>query len=159
MGRLATMPQALALHNAFTLMELALIIAIIGILAAFALTHSISSFSDNAREATLDKYYKQLQIGYTQYTVVMGKRPRRFEDFVAPNQSLLDPDNGVVVSSITDKNGRANCIFNIPGRGDNTLTCAGGTWIMDRRRQISAVYSFNDSGVLVMTNVDRMFPP
>ena len=145
--------------NAFTIVELAIIIGIIGIIGVFAVTQMME-LPEDATEATLDNYYRQLRNGYVQYTVIMGKRPKRFEDFVAPDRSLLDPENGIVVSSITDQNGRANCIFNIPGpgRGDNTLACAGGNWLYDRRRHNSAVYSFDANGDLVMEKVDRLYP-
>ncbi len=64
--------------KAFTLVELALVIGIVGVLATFAVTQSMELMAD-AERMDLDRYYHDLQNGYAQYVAVTRKRPRRFE--------------------------------------------------------------------------------
>jgi type II secretory pathway pseudopilin PulG len=135
--------------KAFTLVELALVIGIIGQLAAFAITESMSMMGD-VEEAMLDNYYQQLQNGYAQYVAEMGKRPKRFEDFVAFDQASLDPENGKAVTLVYDQNNRRACSFNHPHVGDNNIGCTGGshTNAIPHLRNI-AVYRFDSNGGLV----------
>jgi type II secretory pathway pseudopilin PulG len=149
MGRLATMPQALALHNAFTLMELALIIAIIGILAAFAVTQSMR-MTDGAEEAMLENYYQRLKQGYVHYTVTMGKRPQRFDDFVVSSRIFLDPSIGRTVTILLDKDNMPACWYNLPdpNAGDNTLSCIAGNAYTTATLRRMYIFSFRDGLII-----------
>jgi prepilin-type N-terminal cleavage/methylation domain-containing protein len=129
--------------KAFTLVELALVIGIIGQLAAFAITESMSMMGD-VEEAMLDNYYQQLQNGYGKYVAEMGKRPKRFEDFVVPSKVLLDPSNGKAMTILFDKDNKPACWYNLsdPNAGDNTLTCIAGNVTKSAIKRRAAIFSF-----------------
>ncbi|MFN9691287.1 MAG: type II secretion system protein [Vampirovibrionales bacterium] len=143
------MPQASATYNAYTLVEVALVIGIIGQLAAFAISESMS-IMDGVEDAMLDNYYRELQQGYGKYVAANGKKPKRFEDFVAPDKASLDPENGKAVTILFDKDNIPACYFNLDDAdaGDNTLACGAGNLYKSAVKRRAAVFSFDNGLVL-----------
>jgi len=116
-----------AKQSAFTLIELGIIIAIIGIMSAVAVTQMMD-LSGNAEEAVLQDYLQKLNSGAAQYLVSQGKRPTRFDDFVVPNTGELTTANaadGKTVPLLYNKKNEAMCTTTVPTA--QTLTCEPGT--------------------------------
>jgi type II secretory pathway pseudopilin PulG len=143
------MPKAPATYNSYTLVEVALVIGIIGQLAAFAISESMSIMG-GVEEAMLDNYYRQLQQGYGKYVAANGKKPKRFSHFVAPSKASLDPENGKAVTILFDKDNIPACYYNLPdpSAGDNTLTCIAGNWWKSAVQRRAAIFSFKNGLVL-----------
>ncbi len=113
-----------AKQSAFTLIELGIIIAIIGIMSAVAVTQMMD-LTGNAEEAVLQDYLQKLNSGAAQYLVFAGKRPTAFSDFVAVDAASLDPATGLVVPLLYNKKNEAMCTTTVPT--NQTLTCTPGS--------------------------------
>ena len=112
-----------AKQSAFTLIELGIIIAIIGIMSAVAVTQMMD-LTGNAEEAVLQDYLQKLNTGAAQYLVSQGKRPTAFDDFVVETTDDLTPTNtalGKTVPLLYNKKGEEMCGTSVPT--DQTLTC------------------------------------
>ena len=74
----------------------------------------------------------------------MGKRPRKFQDFVAPTKELLDPSNGKAMTILFDKDNKPACWYNVSSKhaGDNTLTCIAGNVTTSAIRRRAAIFLF-----------------
>jgi type II secretory pathway pseudopilin PulG len=115
-----------AKQNAFTLIELGIIIAIIGIMSAVAVTQMMD-LTGNAEEAVLQDYLSKLNGGAAQYLVATGKRPTKFDDFVAVNNAALDATAiaaGKTVPLLYNKKGQEMCGAAVSTTA--TFTCTGG---------------------------------
>jgi type II secretory pathway pseudopilin PulG len=116
-----------AKQSAFTLIELGIIIAIIGIMSAVAVTQMMD-LTGNAEEAVLQDYLQKLNSGAAQYLVSQGKRPTKFSDFVVATTADLTAPNvadGKTVPLLYNKNNEAMCTSAVPST--QTLTCEPGT--------------------------------
>jgi type II secretory pathway pseudopilin PulG len=112
-----------AKQSAFTLIELGIIIAIIGIMSAVAVTQMMD-LTGNAEEAVLQDYLQKLNTGAAQYLVSQGKRPTKFSDFMVEETEDLTPDNtadGKTVPLLYNKRGQEMCGTAVPT--DRTLIC------------------------------------
>jgi type II secretory pathway pseudopilin PulG len=103
--------------NAFTLIELAIILAIIGVMSAVAITQMMD-LTGSAEEALFEDYLQKLNTGVAQYMVSQGHRPDNFSDFVGGN---LDVANGITVPLLVSKSGDDIC----QAAGTTTMTCSG----------------------------------
>lgn len=115
-----------AKQSAFTLIELGIIIAIIGIMSAVAVTQMMD-LTGNAEEAVLQDYLQKLNTGAAQYLVSQGKRPTKFSDFMVQNNAALTPANtalGKTVPLLYNKLGLEMC-GTVPS-ATQTFTCEGG---------------------------------
>ena len=137
-----------AKQSAFTLIELGIIIAIIGIMSAVAVTQMMD-LTGNAEEAVLQDYQQKLNSGAAQYLVSQGKRPTKFSDFVGLNQAALTPANvalGITVPMLYNKKGVAMCGATVPTTV--TMTCApGATSGLDKA---NAVYTLTNGAVIAV---------
>jgi type II secretory pathway pseudopilin PulG len=108
-------------RSAFTLIELAIIIAIIGVMSAVAITQMMD-LSGSAEEAVLEDYLQKLNTGVAQFMAANGRRPDGFGEFVAALADL-DAASGLTVPTLVAKNGQDMC--GVPGAAETALTCAG----------------------------------
>lgn len=116
-----------AKQSAFTLIELGIIVAIIGIMSAVAVTQMMD-LTGNAEQAVLQDYLSKLNGGAAQYLVATGKRPVNFDDFVGLNNAALTPEaiaNGITVPMLYNKKGQEMCGATVPTT--NVMNCVGGT--------------------------------
>ena len=113
-----------AKQSAFTLIELGIIIAIIGVMSAVAVTQMMD-LTGNAEEAVFQDYLQKLNGGAAQYLVFAGKRPQKFSDYVEKDTASLDPTTGKVVPLLYNKKGDPMCGTTVPT--GQTLTCEPGT--------------------------------
>jgi prepilin-type N-terminal cleavage/methylation domain-containing protein len=104
-------------RKAFTLIELAIILAIIGVMSAVAITQMMD-LTGSAEEALFEDYLQKLNTGVAQYMVAKGHRPDSFSDFVG---ATLDVSNGVTVPLLVSKSGDPIC----PAPGAGTMNCNG----------------------------------
>ena len=136
-------------QNAFTLIELGVIIAIIGVMSAVAVTQMMD-LTGNAEAAVLEDYLQKLNSGSAQFLAYKGRRPTGFGEFMAATNADLDPDTGLVVPLLYSKSGDEMCGTTAPGDDAETLTC-DGEGLANRR----AVYTLDNGMVtMVLTNVD-----
>jgi type II secretory pathway pseudopilin PulG len=143
-----------AKQSAFTLIELGIIIAIIGIMSAVAVTQMMD-LTGNAEEAVLQDYLQKLNSGAAQYLVSQGKRPTKFSDFVVEDTSELTTANvadGKTVPLLYNKNNEAMCTTTVPTT--QTLTCEPDTdspGISNRK----AIYTMSNGMITaVITDVE-----
>jgi prepilin-type N-terminal cleavage/methylation domain-containing protein len=137
-------------QKGFTLIELAIIIAIVGIMSAVAVTQFID-LTGNAEEAVLSDYLQKLNTGVASYMAATGHRPDSFADFVAATPADITPSSGLNIAALTDKNGNAYCGA-IPSDKAGSLTgyvCAEGAL-----RSKQATYSLN-RGAITMTLANK----
>ena len=132
-------------NKGFTLIELAIIIAIIGIMSAVAVTQFID-LTGNAEEAVLSDYLQKLNTGVASYMAAQGRIPDDFEDFMAATPSGLTPATGKNIALLTNKSGTALCTM--PVAASLTLTCdAAGL------RAKKATYTLNAGAItMVLAN-------
>jgi prepilin-type N-terminal cleavage/methylation domain-containing protein len=130
-------------QKGFTLIELAIIIAIVGIMSAVAVTQFID-LTGNAEEAVLSDYLQKLNTGVASYMAATGHRPDTFADFVAATPADITPGNGLNIAALTDKNGNAYCGA-IPTAKTTAYVCAETAL-----RSKSASYVLNH-GAITMT--------
>jgi type II secretory pathway pseudopilin PulG len=141
-----------AKQSAFTLIELGIIIAIIGIMSAVAVTQMMD-LTGNAEEAVLQDYLQKLNSGAAQYLVSQGKRPTKFSDFVVKDTTELTPTNtaaGKTVPLLYNKNGQEMCGAAVSTT--QTFTCEGGVNAGISNRK--AVYTMSNGMITaVITDV------
>jgi prepilin-type N-terminal cleavage/methylation domain-containing protein len=132
-------------NKGFTLIELAIIIAIIGIMSAVAVTQFID-LTGNAEEAVLSDYLQKLNTGVASYMAAQGHIPDDFEDFMAATPADLTPATGKNIALLTNKSGTALCTM--PAAAALTLTCdAAGL------RAKKATYTLNAGAItMVLAN-------
>jgi prepilin-type N-terminal cleavage/methylation domain-containing protein len=128
-------------QKGFTLIELAIIIAIIGIMSAVAVTQFID-LTGNAEEAVLSDYLQKLNTGVASYMAATGHRPDDFEDFMAATPAALTPASGKNIALLTNRAGTALCTM--PAAASLTLTCE-----QPELRARTAVYTLN-AGAITM---------
>ncbi|MCS6267023.1 MAG: prepilin-type N-terminal cleavage/methylation domain-containing protein [Vampirovibrio sp.] len=133
-------------QKGFTLIELAIIIAIIGIMSAVAVTQFID-LTGNAEEAVLSDYLQKLNTGVASYMAATGHRPDDFEDFIAATPAALTPASGKNIALLTNRAGTALCTM--PAAASLTLTC--DTTALRAR---TAVYTLN-AGAITMALSNR----
>jgi type II secretory pathway pseudopilin PulG len=115
-----------AKQSAFTLIELGIIIAIIGIMSAVAVTQMMD-LTGNAEEAVLQDYLQKLNTGAAQYLVSQGKRPTKFSDFVVATTADLTAANtalGKTIPLLYNKKGQEMCGTVVATT--QSFTCEGG---------------------------------
>ena len=137
-------------QKGFTLIELAIIIAIVGIMSAVAVTQFID-LTGNAEEAVLSDYLQKLNMGVASYMAATGHRPDSFADFVGATPADLAPGTGLNIAALTDKSGNAYC-GTIPATKAASSTgyvCAETTL-----RSKQATYSLN-YGAITMTLTEK----
>jgi type II secretory pathway pseudopilin PulG len=105
--------------QAFTLIELAIIIAIIGVMSAVAVTQMMD-LSGSAEEALLEDYLQKLNTGVAQFMAANGRMPDNFGEFSA-TATALDADKGITVPLLVSKKGDPICSAST----SKTLTCNG----------------------------------
>ncbi len=131
-------------QSAFTLIELGIIIAIIGVMSAVAVTQMMD-LTGNAEEALLEDYLQKLNSATAQFVAFKGRSPDNFAEFVAVDSASLDPSTGLVIPLLYKKNDT-----NMPLCGDavpttQELTCDG-----DELKRRTAVYTMDNNGVVTM---------
>jgi prepilin-type N-terminal cleavage/methylation domain-containing protein len=131
-------------QKGFTLIELAIIIAIIGIMSAVAVTQFID-LTGNAEEAVLSDYLQKLNTGVASYMAATGHRPDNFSDFVAATPALLTPGTGLNIALLSNKSGVALCATPV----GTVLTCEEAGL-----RAKTAVYTLN-AGAITIVLKDR----
>jgi type II secretory pathway pseudopilin PulG len=126
-------------RTGFTLIELAIIISIIGIMAGVAITQFVD-LTGSAEEATLKDYLTKLNTGVASFMAAKGYRPTQFSDFAAPKASL-NPANGVTVPVLEKSDGTPVCTI-----AATVLTCDG-------YRSRKGVYTYASGAItLAVTN-------
>ena len=133
-------------QKGFTLIELAIIIAIIGIMSAVAVTQFVD-LTGNAEEAVLSDYLQKLNTGVASYMAATGHRPDDFEDFMAATPATLTPGTGKNIALLSNRSGAALCTM--PSAGGLVLTCD-----TDALRAKTAVYTLN-AGAITMVLANR----
>jgi len=128
-------------QKGFTLIELAIIIAIIGIMSAVAVTQFID-LTGNAEEAVLSDYLQKLNTGVASYMAATGHRPDTFADFVANTPAALSPGTGLNIALLTNRAGTVLC--SPAATAPTTLTCDQAAL-----RARTAVYTLN-AGAITM---------
>jgi type II secretory pathway pseudopilin PulG len=112
-----------AKQSAFTLIELGIIIAIVGIMSAVAVTQMMD-LTGNAEEAVLQDYLQKLNGAAAQFLVVQGRIPQTFDEFMVVDNSELTPDNaadGKTVPLLYNKRNEDMCGTALPTTA--TLEC------------------------------------
>jgi prepilin-type N-terminal cleavage/methylation domain-containing protein len=133
-------------QKGFTLIELAIIIAIIGIMSAVAVTQFID-LTGNAEEAVLSDYLQKLNTGVASYMAATGHRPDTFADFVADTPAAMAPGTGRNIALLTNRAGTVLC--SPAATAATTLTCA-----QTALRAKTAVYTLN-AGAITMALSNR----
>ena len=136
-------------QKGFTLIELAIIIAIIGIMSAVAVTQFID-LTGNAEEAVLSDYLQKLNTGVASYMAATGHRPDTFADFVADTPGAMAPGTGLNIALLTNRAGVALC--SSAATAPTTLTCEQAAL-----RAKTAVYTLN-AGAITMGITNRAVP-
>ena len=131
-------------QSAFTLIELGIIIAIIGVMSAVAVTQMMD-LTGNAEEALLEDYLQKLNSATAQYVAFKGRSPDDFSEFVAVDSASLDPETGLVIPLLYKKNDTSMPLCGTTVPTTTTLTCAGAE--LKRR---TAVYTMDNNGVVTM---------
>lgn len=130
-------------YKGFTLIELAIIIAIVGIMSAVAVTQFVD-LTGNAEEALLSDYLQKLNTGVASFLAAKGYRPDAFTDFVATDASGLSVATGKNIVGLTDQTGTALCTI-----AATTITCNNA-----KLRTRTAVYTYS-SGAITMVITTR----
>ncbi|MFN9691285.1 MAG: type II secretion system protein [Vampirovibrionales bacterium] len=107
---------------AFTLVEIAIVLGIIGILAGAAIT-MIIDYHSSTEEAAFREYYQMLNIATVQFVTAQGRKPRGFGELMGATQADLDPSWGKTVPLIYDKNNNPICGTTVPSNTTKTLVC------------------------------------
>lgn len=111
-------------QKAFTLIEMGIVIAVMGILSAMAMLQT-ESIDESMENAILEDYLQKLNAGAATYLENQGQHPDDFSQFMAVNQAGLDPDNSIVVPLLYNRNNVEICGNAVPASGSTTLTCNG----------------------------------
>jgi prepilin-type N-terminal cleavage/methylation domain-containing protein len=130
-------------YKGFTLIELAIIIAIVGIMSAVAITQFVD-LTGNAEEALLSDYLQKLNTGVASFLAAKGYRPDGFTDFVAVDTAGLSVATGKNIVGLTDKSGTALCTI-----ATSTITCDNA-----KLRTRTAVYTYS-AGAITMVITTR----
>ncbi len=140
-----------AKQSAFTLIELGIIIAIIGIMSAVAVTQMMD-LTGNAEEAVLQDYLQKLNSGAAQFLVANGRIPQTFDEFMVLNNAALTPANallGRTVPLLYNKKNEQMCGAAVPTTA--TFTCSPLNPGLDKA---TAVYTLTNGAVTaVITRV------
>ncbi|MCE2929991.1 MAG: hypothetical protein LW809_01205 [Vampirovibrionales bacterium] len=140
-----------AKQSAFTLIELGIIIAIIGIMSAVAVTQMMD-LTGNAEEAVLQDYLQKLNSGAAQFLVSNGRIPLNFDEFMVVDNAALTPANallGKTVPLLYNKKNEHMCGTALPAA--NTFTCSPANPGLDKA---TAVYKLTNGAVTaVITRV------
>lgn len=130
-------------HQAFTLVEVALVLGVIGVLAGAAVT-MIGDFHSNAEESVFREYYQDLNIATTQFLSARGRKPNGFGEFMGATQGDLDPWQGITVPLMYNKNNEPLCGTTVPGPTTKILVCDDIGLQMKK-----ATYTLNENVVLM----------
>jgi prepilin-type N-terminal cleavage/methylation domain-containing protein len=109
-------------NQAFTLVEVAIALGIIGILAGAAVT-MIGDFQSGSEESVFREYYQDLNIATTQFLAATGRKPKGFGEFMGATQTDLDPENGITVPLMYNKNNEPLCGEDVPSPTTKILVC------------------------------------
>ncbi len=91
----------------FTLVELAVVIAIVAILAAVAVPKLVNA-TDSAERAVALDFVSQLNSASAMYTAKQMTTPNGFNDFVTTN-AIIGPADEFTLSTANLGNGAGNC--------------------------------------------------
>jgi prepilin-type N-terminal cleavage/methylation domain-containing protein len=130
-------------HQAFTLVEVALVLGVIGVLAGAAIT-MIGDFHSNTEESVLREYYQDLNIATTQFLSARGRKPKGFGEFMGSTQEDLNPWQGITVPLMYNKNNEPLCGTSVPGLTTKILVCDGVA--LQKKK---ATYTLNENVVLM----------
>lgn len=127
-------------HQGFTLIELAVVIAVIAILAAVALPR-LTDLGDEAERAAVQDFQKKLQTAYGIYTAERSTQPTTFDQFVSQAPLAVNDTKTVSVTTV----GRGGCQV----QGIQIRCQADDFPMLNRTHNILVTYTLQDRTITV----------
>lgn len=140
-----------SLKKGFTLIELAIVVAVVGIMASVALTR-FSNLNETAEASTARQFLNQLNSGAAIYMARMGQLPTAFTQFVTNNDAQLNAAPAgnnfftVSVSRVGPRPGGSMCTI-----AANLINCNGTAATKLGFSRVNAQYTLNAEGNVTAT--------